>query len=231
MTTGREIATKALQKSRVITKNETPSDDEINDTLDAINNMIASWSNDSLLLFARVREEFALSGGQEEYQIGAGATDFNTERPIQILQAFVSQGNVKLQNLSIVNDVLYQRYVENFQFNGIPIYLNYDNNFPIGIIRLYPQPGAAYILTMLSEKQLTSLSLDVDIQYPPGWERAIIFNGAAEIAGEFGTALTEQDAQIAEESLSSIKTAVAKNTTMDALPMGTPNQFNVFRGW
>lgn len=230
MATGRQIVKKMLQKARVITKNEEPSADEINDGLDALNNMLASWANDSLLVYYRPKEEFNLSSGVEEYTIGEGAT-FDTVRPVHVLDAKISLGDIDYQNLTIVNDVTYQRYVEDLNIQGVPLYLNYDNNYPIATIRVYPLPSTDYKLTLLSEKQLTAFTLDGDVDLPPGWDRALIFNGAVEIMSEYGLQLDALIKEVADKSLNAIKTGVAKNTTMDYRPMGTYGTFNIYRGW
>jgi len=230
MTTGRVLVKKMLQKARIVTKNEDPSSDEITDGLDSLNAMLSSWSNDSLLTYYRAKETFPLVSGQDTYTIGAGA-DFNTTRPVHLLDAQAYQGTVNFGTIAIVDDVVFQRYVDDLNISGSPIYLNYDNNYPIATIRLYPIPTAGYNLQLLSEKELTSLSLDVEISLPPGWERALIYNGAKEVAGEYGQELSAQDAEIADDSLKLIKAAVAKNTSMDAQPMGATKKFNIWRGW
>lgn len=230
MTTGRILTKKILQKAGIVTKNEDPSADETNDTLDAVNNMLSSWANDSLLVFYRPEESFTLSSGVDSYTIGSGG-DFDTVRPVHMLNAHISLGGIKYQDLSILNDVTYQRYVDDEVNLGAPIYMNYNNNYPLGTIKLNPIPSAGYELTILSEKPLTSLTLDGVIQLPDGWERAIIFNGAKEIMSEYGQQLDALTNELAKDSINKIKTGVAKNTTMDSQPMGTYGSFDLYRGW
>lgn len=231
MTTGREIVTKMMQKAGIVTKNETPAADEINDALDALNAMVSSWSNDSLLVYTRTWEEFPLVGNVSQYTIGAGQT-FDTERPNQILQA-----NVKLSGqtydtpLSILNDVNFNIYANDATTQGLPEYLNYDGNNPSGIIRLWPVPSTGYTLFILSEKPLTAFTLDGNVDLPPGWERALIYNGAVEIAPEYGQDPSQTTFSIARESLAAIKLASAKMRNMDASPMSGGSPYQVLRGW
>jgi hypothetical protein len=227
MATARKLIKKAMQKCGILTKNSEPEADELNDGLDALNAMLSSWANDSLLVYTRVREDFTLSG-VEAYTIGTGGT-FNTVRPVAILQAYTSLGGVKYNDLNIISDVTYQRAKLEIGLNGSPLWLNYDNNYPLGTIRVYPIPNVGYTLTLLSEKPLTTLTLDTDISYPPGWERAIIYNLAMEIIGEYGQQLDAVTMKIATDSLNSIKMNVAKNTSMDSKP--THGEFNIYRGW
>lgn len=230
MATGRKIIKKALQKAKIITKNESPSADEINDGLDALNAMVSSWANESLLVFHRPKETFTLSGGIKSYTIGVGG-DFDTVRPVQILSARVSVGEVVYENLYIENDTNFQTYEISLDTTGTPIYLNYNNNYPLGTITLYPKPSIDYDIELISEKPLTEFTLDDDVALPPGWERALIYNLADEVASEYGQALNPNDVKIAIKALSSIKIAVAKNTSLDIVPMGTTEAFSVYRGW
>lgn len=230
MATARKLIKKAMQKGGILSKGSEPDASELTDGLDSLNTMLASWANDSLLVYARVREDFMLSSGVEGSTIGSGGT-FDTARPVNILQAYVSIGGVKYNDLDIISDVEYQRVRTEIGLLGTPVYLNYDNGFPLGTIRLYPAPSSAYTITLLSEKPLTALTLDTEISYPPGWERAIIYNLAREVVGEYGQQLDALSLAIATESLNSIKTNVAKNTSMSNRGLGTFGEFNIYRGW
>ena len=230
MATGADIVKKMLQRAGVLTKNEEPSADELNDGLDALNNMVASWSNNSLLVYARTWEDFNLSSGVSQYTIGSGG-DFDTARPNQILEAHIKSGNVKYENLSIVGDVVYNRYIDDLNITGYPLWLNFDNSNPLGIIRLYPKPSSALTLFMLTEKPVTAFTAAGVVSLPPGWERALIFNGAIEVSGEYGVEPPASTIKIARESKGNIQRAIAKVTTMDSQPMGGENGFNIYRGW
>ncbi len=88
MTTGLGIVTKALQKAGVVTKSETIGNDEASDGLDALNALVSSWANDSMLISSRSWESFTLTAGDAQYSIGT-SQDFNTSRPVYIADAYV----------------------------------------------------------------------------------------------------------------------------------------------
>lgn len=228
MTTARTIIKRALQKNGVLTKGETPSGDEASDGLDALNDLIASWSNDSLLIYARTLESFPLVGGQQTYTIGTGG-DFNTERPLQIVDAYARIGGTDYR-LSIINDTAFDGIVQKDISNAIPEVLYYRASNPLGQISIWPKSTGG-TLFLRTEKQLTQIaSLDTDVEFPPGWERALIYNLAMEIAGEYGQPVGEDVYQIAMDSLNKIKTAVARNRNMDKYPYGTRSS-NIYTGW
>lgn len=228
MTTARTIIKRALQLNGVLTKNESPSGDEASDGLDSLNYLISSWSNDSLLIYARLSESFPLIGGQASYTIGSGG-DFNTVRPMQILSAFTRIGDTDY-NMSIINGVEYDKVMQKSIQVSIPDSLFYDGNAPLGTITIYPVPTTG-TLHIRSEKRLSEFTtLDAALELPEGWERALIYNLAIEVASEYGQPANDMVFSIAMDSLAKIKTAVARNKMMNAYPdVESPN--NVFSGW
>lgn len=228
MTTARTIIKKALQKNGVLTKNESPSGDEASDGLDSLNALLSSWSNDSLLIYTRQSESFPIVGGQEAYTIGVGG-DFNTDRPLQIVSAFIRIGGTDY-NISCINGKQYDGIIQKDIGNSIPETLYYDGATPLSTITIYPVPVTG-TLHIRSEKELTQLaSLDTDIEFPAGWERALVYNLAVEIGSEYGQPIDQVTYQIAQESKAAIKTATARARNMDAYPQ-TRNNDNIYSGW
>ena len=228
MTTARDIIKKAMQKNGVLTKNESPDGDEASDALSALNDLISSWSNDSLLIYARLSESFPLVSGQASYTIGTGG-DFNTDRPLQILTAFTRIGNIDY-DISIIDEGAFDSITQKSISSSIPDVMLYETGFPLGTINIYPTPTTG-TLHIRSEKQLSQLpTLDTDLEFPPGWERALVYNLAVEISSEYGQPVDQATYQIAMDALNKIKTAVARNKKMDMYAYNGSNR-NVYTGW
>lgn len=227
MTTALGIIKAAMRKAGVLTKNETPSADEAQDALDMLNDLIASMSNDSLIVYARTVESFSLVAGTKSYTIGSGAT-FNTTRPIKIVSAYVRSGTIDYP-LQIVSDEQYAS-ISVKSTGGTPEYLNYTNAFPQATINLYPSPSSADTLYLVTEKELSSFALSDTVSMPPGWKRMLIYNLAIEIAPEYGQPIPAEVGQIARESKGELKAAV-----MAAKPMqwdtGLEYADNIYSGW
>lgn len=228
MTTARIIVKKMLQKAGIITKNEAPAPDEISDGLDALNDMIASWTNDSLVCTSYIRESFSLNAAHE-YTIGPGQ-DFDTTRPLQIIAATIRWDNTDYP-LSIIPETMYEKYIAVKTTQGLPQFISYDGAFPVGRIRLYPAPLSGYTLRLMSEKPIGELGLDDEVNLAPGWNRALIYNGAQEICAEYGQDVPAEVSRIARISLNAIKRAVARNRSMDANPAGPVGIGNILNGW
>lgn len=226
-TTARTIIKKALNKIGALTKNEEPSADEANDGLAALGALIGSWSNDSLNIYARGWETFSLTSSAS-YTIGSSGT-FNTARPTNIVDAYIRSGTIDYP-ITIVDDEAYNS-ISFKSLQGIPRFLNYDNSYPLGIIRLYPVPSASYSLFILTEKALTEFTaLDTALSMPPGTERALIYNLGIDLAPEYSQQISAEHAKTAGDSLGLIRTKVAQVRGMDAYPLKV-TAGNIYSGW
>lgn len=227
MASARDIITKALQKIGAIVKNEAPSADEAEDALDSLNALISSWSNDSLNIYARTWETFSLTGATS-YTIGTGG-NFNTARPTNIVGAYLRSGTIDYP-ITIIDDSAYIS-ISYKNLQGIPEFLNYDNAYPLGRIRLYPLDNAGYTLFLLTEKSVTSFTtLDTEMSLPDGWERALVYNLALELAPEYSQKPDAYIVKIAGDSLGAIRQKVAQVRGMDAYPNNLAVR-NIFSGW
>jgi hypothetical protein len=227
MTTARKIIKKAMQKIGVLVKSEAPDDDEANDALDSLNALIDSWSNEPANVTTRVRETFPLTSSAS-YTIGIGA-DFNTERPMQIVDAYASLAFTDTP-VAVVNQEEYD-LITYKDAVGQPIALTYNSGFPTGTITLYPTPNASYTLTILSEKAITGFTtLDTELTLPQGWERALIYNLALELAPEYGQQPDQSIALIASQSLGAIKLAVVRSRPVNSSDAILPLR-NIYTGY
>jgi len=228
MPTARTIIKKAMQKVGILVKSEDPDADEANDALDSLNALIDSWSNYSDNITTRVRETFNLSTAVS-YTIGTGQT-FNTDRPIQLMEAFITSGNIDYP-MNIVNQEEYD-LVSIKTIGGRPTIITYNSGYPYGTLTMYPAPDASYTLTILSEKAIIGFAtLDTLLNLPNGWERALVYNLALELAPEYGQQPDASVAKIAADSLGAIKLAVVRSRPVNSYFNGNYNVNNIYGGY
>lgn len=218
-----------MQKAGILTKSEVPTSDEANDALDNLNDLLASWSNDSLMITSRVTETFTLSAGVGEYTIGIGQT-LNTIRPIKIIESHVRQGQIDYPSMYLAPDEVYQG-LELKTISSIPELLNYSNAYPYGTIKLYPYPSIAYTLFLTSEKELSQLTLNETVNLAPGWNRALIYNLAVELCPEYGQKVDPLTLKIANDSKGQLSKAIMRVRTLDCPPLTQIGQFNPWTGY
>lgn len=172
-----------------------------------LNSMLESWSLERLLCYQLVQESKALTTGTGTYTIGSGGA-FNTTRPTKIVDPcfILDSGNVKYM-LEIIDAEAYGRLNPALTGNSYPQYLFYDQAFvaSLATIKLYPNPSASLTLYINSWQQLQSFAtISTTMVLPPGYERAIVYNFAIEVAGGF-ISIQPEVARIAVESKRAIK--------------------------
>jgi len=229
MTTARQIVRRSLQKIGVLTKTEQPSADEANDGLAELNAMLSSWATESLLITSRQIETFPLQSGVGQYLIGQGQI-FDTQRPNEIVSAVIRWATTD-HDLSIVTDEVFERYIQSKATQGLPKFLNYDNAYPFGTIKLWPVPSSDYALRIMSEKTIASFTLDDVVNLPPGWEDALVYNLGIRQAPEYGVDVSDTHALTARETKGNIKRAILKARPMDALPQQRISAGNIYSGY
>lgn len=227
MTTALGIIKSAMRKVGALTKTENPSADEAQDGLEMLNDLLSSLSNDSMVIYARYSEDFTLSGGTGSYTIGTGGA-FNTARPVKIISAFIRSGDVDYP-LDILSDEQYYSIAVK-STSGIPCGLNFSNDYPLGVIKLYPVPDANYQLFILSEKQLSQFTINQTVDLPAGWNRMLIYNLALEMFSEYGQTATQEVKMIADDSRALIKKAIIASRPMRWEPK-IEQQGNIYTGW
>lgn len=228
MATVRNLITRALRKSGVITKSETPDPDEISDALEECNSMLSSWSTEKMLCVSRTRESFPSTGAQS-YTIGSGG-DFNTTRPVKIISAFARLGTNDDYPMVEITDKNYS-LIQNKDTPGAPEFFNYDNGYPLGTLTMYPKPTASYTIYIYSEKAITAFtSLSQVVSLPEGWEDAIVYNLAVRLAPEYGQPVTNELAALAISTKSAIKRAINRNRPLDYFPQKV-SQHNINTGY
>jgi hypothetical protein len=215
--TGRELISASLRLIGAIATGEIPQAVEANDGLAAINRMIDSWSNEDLLIYYTVRDQLTLVSGTASYTIGSSGT-FNVARPQAILQALLrveTSSPASEYPIAIRNVTEWASIIQKEVSSEIVTDLYLDTAYPLATINLYPKPSAAHKLVLFSLKPLTRITtLDTDISFPPGYEDALVYNGAIRLAPEYGRVVPEEIAVIAMESKASLK---RKNHTSSLL--------------
>jgi hypothetical protein len=206
--TGRDLITASLRLIGAVAPGESVSATEATDGLASINRMIDSWSNENLLIYATVRDSLALTSGQQTYTLGTGGT-LNTTRPQRIVEAKIesrtSSPYVEYP-LRILSLEQWAAIPQKSMTGSIPTDIYADGAYPLENIYIYPVPSSSVYLAIYSLKQLTSIAtLDTVVSLPPGYEEALVYNGAVRLSPEYGRPVTPEIAQIAVDSKASVK--------------------------
>lgn len=226
MATANDIINRALRSLSVIGQGESADPEQAADCLVALNDLLASWANESLMLFQVVQDQITLTPGKKDYTIGEGAFDINTVRPVEVIQAFVRLNGADYP-VDVVTRDMYQRIVLKSTSTNIPTFLYYDTGFPASTLRLWAVPSQANTLFIDSQKPLTSFAtLATAVSLPPGYERALRLNLAVELMPEFQVSNPRIDA-MAREAKGGIKRVNYRHVLAD-LGIATKRHYSIY---
>lgn len=214
MTTPRDLITDSLVDLGVISPVDSIDATQVTGLFRRLNQMIAMWSMQSMLIYGDTLVNKMLTDGVSSYSIGTGA-DINTARPNAIKTAYTRSGNTDTP-LEIIDEYKYSGIADKATTSE-PSYLYYNPSFPNGAIKLWPVPDQAYALFLEVEQPLTQFAnLDTAISLPNGYEEAIRFNFMKRIAGGYGKKLTSEQASLAADGLNLVKKANRRNDSFEA---------------
>lgn len=204
----------SLRAIGAIDPHNVPTNQELTDTLEAMDLMLENWFVDGLTVYVGKEENFSLSSGTSTYTIGDGGA-FDTDRPYNILGAFIRSSGydypVDIITASEFNSIFDK------SLTGMPWKLSFLPESPLGLVRLYFTPDAAYDLHIQSQKPLAEITdLDADISFEQGYKAAIKWNLAVELAPEWGVELSQVVAAKAIETKNRI---IALNAARQTAPV------------
>ena len=210
MTTALNIITDALELIGIYGPGDQLSAADANKGLSVLNDMMDSWSNESLACFANSTQSFPLVVNQSQYTVGPGG-NINGTRPLRVIDAPGSAylldqfGNNYPMN---VDDLLNWNITTTAAVNSnLPDHMYYDPQYPLGIINIWPIPNETYTCYFTSYLQLSDLaSLTSEFSMPPGYKRAITTNLAISLKPYFTAAALDPDIRLeAMQSKAAVK--------------------------
>ena len=209
-----ELIRSALRKIGAIATSETPTSDEANDALSTLNDMLSSWQNERLTVRSLTLVSFPGVASQPLYTLGIGGTVNLTYYPIEVDSGYFSSSGYDLAMRKLTQDEY-----DNFAVKGVGGGYSYgfyaQNEYPLIRVYLYPAPGAGMTINLRVWKPIPQFSsLQEVIALPPGWQRALTYNLAKELAPEYGQEVTQTINLIATESKANIKRVNASDLRM-----------------
>lgn len=199
--TVRDLIKKSLVLIGAVSPGENISAQEASDGLSSLNDLLDSWSTDGLLIPTTTIEEFTLVPGQGSYTIGPSG-NFNTVNPQVIEEARlkdVSGTPIELP-IKVLSTQEWADVIQKTVTSSQPDSLYFQRSGALSTIYLYPVPSAANKLVLYSKKTLGSFASANDvISLPPGYQRALRYNLALELAVEYGKQPSEYVFQTSQE--------------------------------
>lgn len=195
----------ALKQTNVLGVGQSASAEDLNDCFALLNMMLAQWQRRRYAVFHLKNVSFQCDGRQF-YTIGPGG-DFDMPRPSKVESAFFRQVVPSTPNqidypLEIIRaredyDRIYLKDMQSF-----PQYLFYESDYPLGKVYAWPVPSALYELHLTIFDPLQTFATPYDeIQLPPEYAEAIMYNLALRIYPLYGLQVNPAVAQLAKASM------------------------------
>jgi hypothetical protein len=227
--TAQTIISRAMRLLGVYNIGETPSPSESTDSLLALNAMLDSWATDGMAVFAPVKEAIPLTAALASVTAGPSGT-YVTDRPIEVLSANLTLGGV-IYPIDLTTMEEYNA-IPQPSTTGTPRWIWCRMDMPNITITPYPVPSEAATLNIWTTQQIRYFgALTTEVALPPGYDRALAYNLAVEIAPEFEKEASPTVKTIAASSLRGIKRV---NLSIPPLGMPAPipgrHHSNIFAG-
>jgi len=184
MATTLDLIKRSLRILDVRGSGESIPADESADALSVLNAMLDEWRNEKLMAYAFRDETVTMVDGQGTYTVGPTG-DLVTTRPVKIESAYFTEGgyDYPINVLSrrewdaITDKTTTSSFVDSIQLEG---------TYPDATIKVWPVPNAANSINIKTWTPLSAMTLNQTLALPPGYENAIVYNLAIDIAPEFG---------------------------------------------
>jgi hypothetical protein len=205
-TTAYDLIVRAMKLGKIISSAEVPTAEEATDALATLNDVLENWDTEPMSVWGSANDVVTTVAAQATYTVGPGG-NFNIDRPQTIDGAYITFQGVDFP-LQVVGQLEFNAVSLKTQQNPIPEFLLYVNDFPLGLLTLWPVPSQALSLTLTTPRVLTQIpTLATAISYPPGAVKALRYSLALELATEFGAPLDPALVAIAADAKADYKRA------------------------
>lgn len=206
MATALTIIEAALRNIGAIAIEETVSAGEAQDALNLLNNMIATWNTENLMIYSVSPEVFPVVANQASYTMGPGG-NFNTARPVLIENAYMRDSAGNDYQISIVNYEVYSAIISKYTSSALPTVMYDNQDFPLKTLTFWPiASDASYSFVLWTWKAITSLPiLTTPIILPPGYQSALEYNLSVWLSPRYGKVISPDLRDLAVSTKAQIK--------------------------
>lgn len=224
----------ALRLLGVLAEGETPSPDTAQDALNALNQMLDSWSIERLSVFNTIDQMFTWPASIISRTLGPSG-NFVGVRPVLLDDAsyFRDPSTGVSYGIKFLNQQQYDAIAVKTVTATYPQVMWVNMDMPDVTMKVYPVPLRDLEFHFVSAKELTQpATLATDLVFPPGYLRAFKYNLACELAPEFGV---EPSATVQRIAMTSKRNLKRINNPDDLMTMPyslvtTRQKYSIYQG-
>ena len=233
-----DILKASLRQIGQLAPGRSPNQSETADALSVLNRMLDAWNTESLAIYSRRVDQYTLVPSQQSYTIGTGG-DFDAARPVRITTANLIITTNPAQPLRhpleiLVDETQWGRIKLQAVATSIPLKLYNDRAHPLSTLYFWPVPTVAYPIELYTWRQIARFASATDaVDFPPGYEEAVVCNLALRLCPEWGK-LPRADvadlARTAKAAIQSLNSFSSPVMACDPVLAGTRSSFNWLMG-
>lgn len=209
------IITRTMRGLKYLGRTANPTADDSADAFDTLQEMLAGWNREGLLLPYVLIQAITLVINQATYTIGSGG-DVAITRPDKIKAASYRYGTtpnfVEVTCDVIESELEWQRVKSKALSTSVVSKVFYNPKFPLGELNAYPVPSVAGTLLIYVQDRLVQLTdLSTEFALPDGFLQAIRFNLGVKLQPELGLDLPKGWLDQARDTKAAIKSSNIKH--------------------
>ncbi len=240
MTTASDQINAALRLGGILAESESPSAAMSAKALEALNQMIDSWSIERLSVFTTLDQVVTWPASTSSGTLGPSGSLVlvslaTAVRPVSLDAAtyFTDASTGISYGVQIINEAQYNEIALKTSTSTWPQVIYANMGFPDITLTVYPVPTVALQFHVVSVQVLAQpATLATTLSFPPGYLRAFKFNLACEILSEYGIDPPRRVSRIADVSKRNLKRINNPKDVME-LPVNLVARnarFNIFSG-
>ena len=185
MATALEIIESAMSKLGLFGPGDVVSAEDGDVCLSRLNALVNSWESENLFAYTTTDTIFTLPASTTSRTIGP-SMQINIARPVKLLRSFTRLNSIDYRLTPITefeyNDISFKTSPG----ANVPSVCFYDGGTPTGIVYFWPVVTSSVEVHLITpEAGGEATDLTTSYVFPPGYQRALEFNLAVEIAPDF----------------------------------------------
>jgi hypothetical protein len=211
--TARQLVTASLKRLGVIAGIETPTADLLVDGLDRLQDIVATWATESLMLYGQGNLYQNPLIPQVSYSVGPGGDiDVDPRPPWLDLVSLLHPGPPAWETLlTPLTREAWDLETQKVQTSSLPSAFWYNPSWPLGNVALWPvlsDTSQVAVLRLYVPGPLPSVfTLDTVLSLPQGYFRALRDTLAIELAPEVGRPVDPVLVKVATETKAQLERA------------------------
>lgn len=238
-TTATTIIKAALRRINSYQSGEQIAAPDLNDCLEALNDLLDSWSTDQAYVYASPESIFEFISLKYQYTIGPGGdfqvdavTGAGVDRPLRITSAYT-----RFSGLDFIIDTewdqdLYNSFLLKNQPAPWPLGCWYNPTFPLGTLNFYPAPSGGGELHLFTDQIFTQFLTPTQVvNLPRGYNRALKWALAKELCAEYGFPMSKEIEMNGSEAIATVKSLNRTPTPVSSLDPVLSRGSNADASW